>query len=420
MSERDDTRSDGGTTVDTTPEPDGDGNIIDWLMEHKNRESVVALTAIAVVLLMPMFLVDILGLVGQVVGLELGGFSGLAIQILVFGVVAVGLNILLWYTGLLSFGHAAMFGTGAYAAALFSNAISASPIIVVIVAVFVGTLASWPIGFLSIRRSGVYFAVLTLTFGQMLYFFAFGPGSNIINAAGTVFTNGDDGYTPYSGFDLTPELFGSIPLDQSVPWLTPLLPGGAPSLKYLFVGAFAVLAIVFAHRIMNSPYGLILQAIGENEQRVRFVGLNAFRYKLMAFVLSGVFAGLGGGLFTLYKAGLTVHPNQTLFWTVSGDFVIMTTLGGVGTLFGPLVGAVVFEYIRLVVSGIAIGPLSFAELWPLVLGVVFVLVVTFLSQGIYGSIRAAVGRLGRRLSATTPETDTDTEPATARDGGGDD
>lgn len=418
----DDKRSDGGATVDTAPGSKGGGNVVDWLLENKSRESVVALATVASVLLLPMFLIDILGLLGEIVGLELGGFPALATQILVFGTVAVGFNILLGYTGLLSFGHAAMFGTGAFGAALFSNAVSSSPVLVVLTAVLVGTLVSWPIGFLSIRRSGVYFAVLTLTFGQMLYFFAFGPGSGIIEAGGTIFTNGDDGYTPYTGFELTPELFGAIPLDQPVPILTPLLPGGGVSLKYLFVGAFAVLAVVFAHRIMKSPYGLILKALGENEQRVRFVGLNAARYKLMAFILSGAFAGLGGGLFAMYKAGLTVHPNQTLFWTVSGDFVIMTTLGGVGTLFGPLIGAGVFEYIRLVVSGIAVAGIEFAELWPLVLGLVFVLVVAFFSNGLYGGIRRGFRRVGNRLRAAPPEADAeaDTEPRPARDGGGDD
>jgi len=416
----DDTRSDGGTTVDDTPAPEDGGNAVDWIIENKNRESVVALAAIATVLLIPMFFIDVLGLIGQAVGVRLGGFSGLTLQILVFGVVAVGFNILLGYTGLLSFGHAAMFGIGAYGAALFSNTLSASPILVVLTGVLVGTLASWPIGFLSVRRSGVYFAVLTLTFGQMLYFFAFGPGSNIVKAGGTVFTNGDDGYTPYSGLELTPELFGSVSLDQPVPFLTPLLPGGNPTLLYLFLGVLTVLAIVFAYRIMKSPYGLILRALGENEQRVRFVGLNAFRYKLMAFVLSGVFAGLGGAMFAMYKSGLTVHPNQTLYWTISGDFVIMTTLGGVGTLFGPLVGAAIFEYIRLVVSGVSVAGISFAGLWPLVLGLVFVLVVAFFSNGIYGGLRYGVRQVARRFSERAHGPDEGEEPAPVGEQGGDD
>ncbi|MFB6116982.1 branched-chain amino acid ABC transporter permease [Halosegnis sp.] len=410
--------TDGGATVDvTTKEP----NVVDRLVEAKDSERFVAVAATVGLFLLPVFLIDILGVFDTLFGVGLGGFGGLPNLILAFGVVAVGYNLLLGYTGLLSFGHAALFGSAAYATGIFSNEVVASPLLAIIIGIVVGTLLAWPIGFLSIRRSGVYFAVLTLTFGQMLYFYAFGPGAWL--------TNGDDGYTPFA--ETSASLFGVFDTKATVSetvrefvGLTLRLPEGLDmTIGYILAAVVGIAAIVAAHRIIKSPYGLILRGIGQNEQRVEFIGLNVFRYKLMAFILSGVFAGAGGGLYALYKAGLTVHPNATLYWVVSGDFVIMTAVGGVGSLAGPLIGAIVFEYIALVVQGITI-PIIEAQigsLWRLLLGLVFVIVVASFPDGIYGGLSSLGDRIVERFGTAGAGDTDETRPVedVEETGGGD-
>lgn len=309
--------------------------------------------------------------------LSIGGYSGLPSLVLIYGIIVIGFNLLLGYTGLLSFGHAAFFGTAAYGAGIFSAQVSGSPILMLLVGTVLATLLAWPIGFLSIRRSGVYFAVLTLTFGQMLYFFALGPGAAL--------TNGDNGYSDVN----IGEVFGMIDLGTPLPFIT--------SFEYLFVGVLFLGALAVANRIVNSPYGLIFEALGENEQRVEFVGMNVFRYKLMAFVLSAMFAGLGGALFVMHEA--YIHPNTGYYWIQSGDFVIMTVLGGTGSLIAPVFGALTFEYIANVIPGVTLPMIgSIGSLWRLVLGVVFVFVVWVFPRGIFGALRDLTGLLRSQLS----------------------
>jgi branched-chain amino acid transport system permease protein len=309
--------------------------------------------------------------------LSIGGYSGLPSLVLIYGIIVIGFNLLLGYTGLLSFGHAAFFGTAAYGAGIFSAQVSGSPILMLLVGTVLATLLAWPIGFLSIRRSGVYFAVLTLTFGQMLYFFALGPGAAL--------TNGDNGYSDVN----IGEVFGMIDLGTPLPFIT--------SFEYLFVGVLFLGALAVANRIVNSPYGLIFEALGENEQRVEFVGMNVFRYKLMAFVLSAMFAGLGGALFVMHEA--YIHPNTGYYWIQSGDFVIMTVLGGTGSLIAPVFGALTFEYIANVIPGVTLPVIgSIGSRWRLVLGVVFVFVVWVFPRGIFGALRDLTGLLRSRLS----------------------
>jgi len=333
----------------------------------------------------------VLGLFVGVLSIEtsLGGYEGLASLVLAFGIAVVGFNILLGYVGLLSFGHAAFFGTSAYAAGIVASEATiqipvvnasvtmpglTSPLLMILVGIVVATILSWPIGFLSIRRSGVYFAVLTLTFGQMLYFYALAPGSWL--------TQGDNGFgTGSTGFS-PGALFGQFSLEATSP-----IP--ASSWIYVLAALITLLAVALAYRIIKSPYGLIFKALGENEQRVEFVGLNVFRYKLMAFIISAAFTGAGGALFAIHETYL--HPTTALFWITSGDFVIMNILGGVGTLAGPLFGALLFEYIGNVVSGASFPVIgSVGSLWRLVLGGVFVIIVWLFPDGVWGGIRASV------------------------------
>jgi branched-chain amino acid transport system permease protein len=371
----DDTRTDGGV-VDEPADP----TAFDRLNDLRNHEFAVVVASGVFLLFFPLLLVDGLGALGEAVGLSIGGYEGLASLVLIYGIIVVGYNLLLGYTGLLSFGHAAFFGTAAYTAGLVSSTVAVSPpftdasvtmpgitspILMLLVGTAVAVLLAWPIGFVSIRRSGVYFAVLTLTFGQMLYFFALGPGSGI--------TDGDNGF----GDVEVGGLFGSVDLGESLPLVT--------TVEYVFIAVLFLLAVAVANRIINSPYGLIFEALGENEQRVEFVGLNVFRYKLMAFIISGAFAGLGGALFVMHEA--YIHPNTALYWIQSGDFVIMTVLGGTGSLIAPVFGAFIFEYISNVVSGISLPVIGqIGSLWRLILGAAFVIIVWSFPRGVYGGL----------------------------------
>ncbi|QZY00544.1 branched-chain amino acid ABC transporter permease [Halobaculum rubrum] len=372
-------RSDGGTDVvpdgGTVTEGTAGGSGGSALAGLRDRDDFVVVAMAAALVVFPFLLIDVLGAIGEVIGISIGGYSGLPSLVLIYGIIVIGFNLLLGYTGLLSFGHAAFFGSAAYSAALFSQVVP-SPILMVIVGTIVATLLAWPIGFVSIRRSGVYFAVLTLTFGQALYFYALGPGAWL--------TNGDNGF---SGIEAHGLFVGAIPLDAQ---LIPVF--DSYTVMYAFAAVVMLIAVWVANRIINSPYGLIFEALGENEERVEFVGLNVFRYKLMAFVISAVFAGVGGAMFVIHEQ--YIHPTTGLYWIQSGDFVIMTVLGGTGSLVGPVFGALVFEYVANVISGVTLPVVgSIGSLWRFVLGAVFVFIVWVFPRGIYG----AFSDLGSRL-----------------------
>ena len=380
--------ADGGTVTEETAGGSG-GSALAGLRE---RDDFVVVATAAALVVFPFLLIDILGVIGDVIGISIGGYTGLPSLVLIYGIIVIGFNLLLGYTGLLSFGHAAFFGSAAYSAALFSQVVP-SPILMVVAGTIVATLLAWPIGFVSIRRSGVYFAVLTLTFGQALYFWALGPGSWL--------TNGDNGF---SGIEAHGLFFGAIPLDAQ---LIPVF--DSYTVMYAFASVVMLIAVWVGNRIINSPYGLIFEALGENEERVEFVGLNVFRYKLMAFVISAVFAGVGGAMFVIHEQ--YIHPTTGLYWIQSGDFVIMTVLGGTGSLIGPVFGALVFEYVANVVSGVSLPMIgSIGSLWRFVLGAVFVFIVWVFPRGIYG----AFADLGAML---TGGGDGDGDKPAAADGG---
>lgn len=316
----------------------------------------------------------------------LNGYPDLASLILIWGIFAMGFNLLLGYTGLLSFGHAAFWGAGAYAAGVFSANVSGSPILMVVAGTTFAVLLAWVLGFVSLRRGGIYFAILTLAFGQMAYYLALSPLSGI--------TNGENGYT---GVRMEP-LFGTFDLMSPVPGFEMTL----GTWLYVFIGVLTVLSVAVAYRVLHSPYGLVFRAIRENEQRAEFVGLNVWRYKLMAFVLSGAFAGIAGSLFTIHGAYV---PLESLYWTTSGEVVIMAVLGGTGSLFGPILGAGVYLYVENIVSGVRQLVLPFTDVvlvtgfgayWHLILGLVFVAVVVLFPRGIWGLLVDLVGA-ARRL-----------------------
>src|SRR5262247_1701886 len=281
-------------------------------------------------------------------------YKSLATQVLIYGLFALGFNLLYGYTGLLSFGHAAYYGLGAYGAGIALAKLKLTSIWLALgIGLGAAVIGGALVGFFCLRRRGIYFAMLTLAFAQMLYFIAFHAAD---------LTGGDDGLR-------------GIPLHP----LT--LPGLSISLRpplafYFFAYVLIVLAVAGLRRILDSPFGAVLQAIRENSDRAVACGYDINRIKLLSFVFSALFTGLAGALDALR---LTVVPVESLYWTTSGQVVIMTLLGGAGTFFGPFVGAATFLILADRLSLVI-------EAWPLVIGLIFMAFVLFLPRGIWGTL----------------------------------
>jgi branched-chain amino acid transport system permease protein len=281
-------------------------------------------------------------------------YRALATQVLIYGLFALGFNLLYGYTGLLSFGHAAYYGLGAYGAgiALAKLGVGSLWLALAIGLGFAGT-GGLVIGFLCLRRRGIYFAMLTLAFAQLLYFIGFHAAT---------WTGGDDGLR---GIPLHPLGIGpfTVSLDTSIAF-------------YYFAFAIVCVAVAGLKRILDSPFGAVLQAIRENSDRAMACGYNITRIKLLSFVFSALFAGTAGALEALR---LNVVPIESLYWSTSGQVVMMTLLGGAGTFFGPFVGAATFLVLEDRAS-------VFTESWPLVIGLIFMAFVLFLPRGIWGTL----------------------------------
>jgi len=338
-----------------------------WV-EIRDREATVAVLTLVGVLLAPYVLAELPAELG--VPTDYLWYNNLITLALIWAIFAIGYDLLLGFTGLLSFGHAMFWGTAAYAAGIFSAEVSGSPLAMLAVGTLTAVVVAWVIGWISLRRGGIYFAILTLAFGQMTYYIFLSPLSDV--------TGGENGFNSVD----VGSLFGVIDLTDPVPFVPDAF---VANWMYALAGVALVLAVVFGYRILNSPYGVVLRAIRENEQRAEFVGLNVWRYKLMAFVLSGAFAGVAGSLYVIQRQYVPI--NNTLRWTVSGDIVVITVLGGAGSLFGSIFGAGLYMYVANVVSGFPnIGPF-----WHMILGIVFVGVVVLLPNGIWGGITYARG-----------------------------
>jgi branched-chain amino acid transport system permease protein len=277
----------------------------------------------------------------------------LASQIIIYAIFASGYNILFGYTGLVSFGHAAYFGLGAYGAGLALFHFNVPQWMAFWIGVMLATLGGIVFGFISLRTRGAYFALVTLAFAQILYFIAFHSYK---------ITGGDDGLRniPVLSF----KIFG-----LSVTPLNPLS-------FYYFALIIALICILIIWRILNSPLGRSLNAIKENEPRALSCGINVRGVKLLSFVLSGFFSGVAGALNVMFQ--LFVHP-ESLHWMTSGDVVVMTLLGGRGTFFGPFLGSGVYLILRDSISALT-------ESWQLFVGGLFILCVIFFPGGIWGSI----------------------------------
>lgn len=272
-------------------------------------------------------------------------------EILILGLFAASFNLIFGYTGMLSFGHAAFFGVGAYATALLLQGAQWPLLACLLVAIVAGAILALVIGFFSVRLSEVYFSMLTLAFGMMVY--------AVVHQWRSV-TNGSDGIAGFRvtslglGFDLTL---------------------GNPSVYYHVVLAIVLMATAILYLICRSSFGLILRAIRQNPERVAFCGLNVKSYRLAAFTTAGAFAGLAGGLMAPF---LRIASPELVHWSMSAEPILMSILGGTGYFLGPFFGAGMFVLLETWIT-------SVTHAWMLVLGIILALMVMFFRRGLLGS-----------------------------------
>jgi len=284
-----------------------------------------------------------------------GGYTSLGTQVVVLALAAMSLNFLLGFTGVLSFGHAAFFGLGAYGVGMTIKYLVASTPLGMLVGVLVGTLAAGVIGALIVKLRGVYFAMVTIAFGQVFYFIAYRWNS---------VTGGDDGL---AGWRRVPLHFGAHVID---------ILHNDRVFYYLVLICFAVSVAIMA-ALLRSPFGRTLLAIRENERRARFLGIPVDRHIWLSFVISCFFVSLAGTLYALLNNFADPHD---LHWEQSGNFVIMAVLGGMRSFWGPLIGAAIFVLLQDYIS-------SMTDNWQFFIGLFFVLVVLYFPRGVLGMIR---------------------------------
>jgi branched-chain amino acid transport system permease protein len=289
-----------------------------------------------------------------------GGYTALGSRVLVMALAAMSLNFLLGFTGVLSFGHAAYFGLGVYGAGLTIKYLVPSTLVGMAVGVSVGTVAAALIGMLIVRLRGIYFAMVTIAFGQVFYFIAFRWNS---------VTGGDDGL---SGWRRLPIDLGFAKVDIL----------GNDRAFYYFVLIFFAVAVAIMAALLRSPFGRTLLAIRENERRARFLGIPVDRHIWLSWVISCLFVSLAGTLYALLNNFADPHD---LRWDQSGDFVIMAVLGGMRAFWGPLIGAAIFVVLQDYVSSQTANWMSF-------IGLFFVLVVLFFPRGVLGIIGRKTAR----------------------------
>jgi branched-chain amino acid transport system permease protein len=309
-----------------------------------NFRNVVAALVIAGLLLLPLYT----SISGNIFMLTL--FT----RIVIFALAAASLNLIMGYGGMMSFGHAAYLGIGGYAVGILATEGIGSGFIQWPVALLASALFALVIGALSLRTRGVYFIMITLAFAQMAYYVA----------SGLAPYGGDDGLTIYkrSGFG------GLINLSNRV--------------QFYYLCLFCLFGgIYLIWRIVNSRFGMVVQGLRSNEQRMQAIGFPAKRYRLVCFVIAGTMCGLAGAL--LANNTDFVSP-ATMYWTRSGDLMVMVILGGMGSLFGPVLGAIVYLLLEEALSQVT-------EYWALIMGPLLLLIVLFGRGGIMGLL----GRLRR-------------------------
>ncbi|MEO1550758.1 MAG: branched-chain amino acid ABC transporter permease [Pseudomonadota bacterium] len=351
------------------------------------------------------------------------GYPDLMQRFAIFGIFAIGFNILFGLTGYLSFGHAAFLGAGSYAGVWMLKLLTVNVIPAIIISTVVAGLFALLIGVISLRRSGIYFSILTLAFAQM----AFALAASVL----TPITGGEtglqtalndprilDGATE-GGNIPAPSLFG-LGMGDSIQlpvgdWLFTFNAG------YYICAIVMLVAFYISLRIFSSPFGLLLKAIKTNQNRLNYTGVSTKPYMLACFVISGMYAGLAGGLMVSMDP---LAGAERMQWTASGEVVLMVILGGAGTLIGPVLGAGFIKYFENIFSKINKGVLEgwFAFMpdgmsdffvtivypfvgkgWHLTLGVLFMMVVIFLPGGLVEGGKRIAGLFGKRKAAKTPD-----------------
>jgi branched-chain amino acid transport system permease protein len=290
------------------------------------------------------------------------------IEILILGLFAVSFNMIFGYMGQLSFGHAAYFGVGAYATGLLLVKTSVPLPVCLVVSMITAGLFALAIGYFCVRLTGIYFAILTMAFGQLLYYIIFQWYS---------FTGGDDG------------LQGIAPPD----WLMGV------TAYYYFTFLIVVAALIVMWFISASPFGYTMRSIRENADRTRFIGINVRQYMLINFVVAGMFAGLAGGLLGPFNR--SIAPDLCN-WHQSGVPVFMTVIGGPLGFLGPIIGSVIYTFLFAFVTG-------YTEYWPLTIGLVIIFVVLFVPGGVLGLAEAKFKTRGTEDVMTEAKGSMDTE-----------
>jgi len=341
------------------------------------------------------------------------GYPDLLQRFAIFGIFAIGFNILLGLTGYLSFGHAAFLGVGSYTAVWSFKLLSMNPIIAMIFAMLLGGLFAVVIGYICLRRAGIYFAILTLAFAQMSY--------NLAYSVLTPITNGETGLQ-LSQQDprIIDTMFGrdygaALPVSD----LFGIEMTGYPG--FYFCAVMLIIAFYLSIRIFRSPFGMTLRAVKSNQNRLNYVGVNSRPYTLVAFIISGMYAGLAGGLMAVTDP---LAGAERMQWTASGEVVLMTILGGAGTLLGPVLGAGIIKYFENIFSSfnesllmdffsflpgwlqegvVAVVSLFVGEGWHLTLGLVFMAIVIFLPGGLMEGFRRLVNMFTRPPDAGKTE-----------------
>ena len=340
----------------------------------------------------------------------------------IFGLFAIGFNILFGLTGYLSFGHAAFLGIGSYSAVWAFKLFTMNVIPGIVMAMIFAGIFAYVIGIVSLRRSGIYFSILTLAFAQMSY--------NLAYSVLTPLTNGETGLqlnlndprvidamfiTPGSGLPRT-NFFGAE-----------ISGGGLPG--FYFTAVVLIIGFFVSMKIFRSPFGLMLKAIKSNHNRMRYTGFNTRPYLMSAFVISGVYAGLAGALMA---ATDPLAGAERMQWTASGEVVLMTILGGVGTLVGPVLGAGMIKYFENIFSAfnenalnnifsylpevvrepvVKVLSLFVGEGWSLTLGLVFMAIVIFLPGGIMEGLGKITSLFKKGGNGGSPAVSSHTQPA---------
>jgi branched-chain amino acid transport system permease protein len=290
----------------------------------------------------------------------LGGYTALAGRVVVLGLAAMSFNLLLGFTGVMSFGHAAYFGLGAYGAGLTLKYLAASTPLAILAGVLLGGLAGTLFGLLIVRRRGVYFAMVTVAFGQIAFYVAY---------SWDALTGGYDGLR---GFSRAPLNLGIATIDIT----------NNSTLFYYFLLLVFGIAVALQGLLLASPFGRTLLAIRENERRARFLGIPIERHIWMSFSISCCFTALAGALYALLN---NFADPMGLHYSLSGEIVIMTVMGGMRAFWGPLIGAALFVVLQDYISSMTVNWMSFV-------GLIFVLVVLFFPRGLLGMLQRGAAK----------------------------